>query len=135
MSSPGVNQTFEQEMTWAVENPIKVPPLTETKAELLIKETGYSGEFEEEITFEGRVLVNYEHRKTKEHLITISENVTKLFKKSLGFGVNEQGKPTFVVKGTCKAKYGLQQDVRLTQIRLEDLPEDRVGESLDGFNQ
>ncbi|XP_005104905.1 uncharacterized protein LOC101857969 [Aplysia californica] len=121
----GTSQTFEQELSWTVDNSILVPPGYETKAELVIKENDYNGDFEELVTFEGRVMVTYEHKKTREHITTISENVRKLFDSRLGFKKDELGRPTFRVKGTCKCRFGMEQDVKLTETPMADPePED-----------
>ena len=117
--SKGASQSFEQTQDWKINNTIVVPSRMETKAEMTVKEIVTSWKFEQEITYEGRVLVSYEHRKTREHLITVSENVNKLFDPSKQTGFMLKGdKLTFVVKGTVTAKYGDHMGILLTETKL-----------------
>jgi len=111
----GVSETFEQELSWSVDNQVKVPPGFETKAELVINEKSYNGDFEELVTFEGKVLVTFEDKKTREHIQTVKLEVNKLFTAASGFGKDNKGRPTFTVKGTCRSRFGVEQNVKLTE--------------------
>lgn len=53
--SKGICQTFEHELSWSVDNGIEVPPGYQTKAELVIREDNFNGDFQILTTFEGKV--------------------------------------------------------------------------------
>lgn len=116
----GVEQTFEQELSWSVDNAVSVPPGYETKAELVIKENKFSEDFEEKVVFEGRVVVTYVDRKTKEHVETVSVKVGNVFTSEHGFKKDNLKRPTFTVIGTCKCHYGMQQEVTLTESKIPE---------------
>ena len=68
------------------------------------------------VTFEGKVLVTFEDKKTREHITTLTLQVNKLFNSAAqGFRPDNKGRPTFTVKGTCKSRFGIEQNVRLTE--------------------
>uniref|UniRef100_A0A0B7A713 Uncharacterized protein n=1 Tax=Arion vulgaris TaxID=1028688 RepID=A0A0B7A713_9EUPU len=110
-----ITQTFEQELTWSVDNEISVPPGYQTKAELVIKEDSFNGEFQVLTTFEGKVVVTYETKKNKEHVSTVQVNLAKLLDRKKGFTIDEHKRPTFTVKGVCKCRFGVEQNVKLTE--------------------
>ncbi|GFR91825.1 hypothetical protein ElyMa_002602200 [Elysia marginata] len=115
----GQSQTFERQLVWSVDNSITVPPGFQTKAELVIKEDNYNGDFELPCHFEGTVLVTYENKK-RELVSTVREHVKKIFARQRGFSNDDQGRPLFVVKGCCKCRYGVEQSVKLTETPLEN---------------
>lgn len=115
----GQSQTFERQLVWSVDNSITVPSGYQTKAELEIKEDSYNGDFELPCHFEGTVLVTYENKK-RELVSTVREHVKKIFAKQRGFTEDSQGRPLFVVKGSCKCRFGVEQSVKLTETVLED---------------
>jgi hypothetical protein len=110
-----VSQTFEQELTWSVDNEIVVPPGYQTKAELVIREDNFNGDFVTPCVFEGKILVTYENKATKEHITTITASVNKLFDVKKGFVIDELKRPVFSVKGVCKCRFGVEQNVKLTE--------------------
>lgn len=112
----GVNETFEQELAWAVDNEIEVPPGHVTKADLVIKEDEFDGEFSIESRFEGKVVVTYETKKQpREHVMTVVRDVKRLMTKDKGFKIDEEGRPCFVTRGKCKCRFGIEQNVLLRQ--------------------
>ncbi|CAG5116401.1 unnamed protein product, partial [Candidula unifasciata] len=106
----GVCHTSEQELAWSVDNEIEVPP------------DHFNGDFQIVTTFEGKVLVTYESKKNRDHIATINVSVDKLFKGNKDFVFNEFGRPTFIAKGVCKCRFGVEQNVKLTEspIPIED---------------
>lgn len=115
----GVTETFEQELSWSVDNQIEVPSGYQTKAELVIKEDDYRGDFVIESTFDGKIVVTYENKKTREHITTINGHVKKVFKGKPGFRVDNLDRPVFTVKGVCKCRYGIEQNVMLTETKIQ----------------
>nr|KAG5709605.1 hypothetical protein BaRGS_001655 [Batillaria attramentaria] len=114
----GVNETFEQELAWTVDNEIEVPPGHMTKADLVIKEDEFDGEFTIESKFEGKVVVTYETKKQREHVATVVRNVKSFLNKENGFKTDDEGRPCFVTKGKCKCRFGIEQNVLLKQTTL-----------------
>lgn len=118
----GVNETFEQELAWAVDNEIEVPPGYVTKADLVIKEDEFDGEFTIESTFEGKVVVTYETKKQpREHVSTVVRDVKKFMTKDKGFKMDEEGRPCFVTRGKCKCRFGIEQNVLLRQSAINEV--------------
>ncbi|KAK6989426.1 Lin-24 (twenty-four) like [Biomphalaria glabrata] len=114
----GYSSTSEQELAWGVDSEIVVPSGYQTTAELVFKEDDFSGDFEILTTFEGKISVSYEHKKTKELIGTVVDKVARIFNPKSGFSKDNEGRPTFLVKGVCKCKFGVEQSVNLTETRL-----------------
>ncbi|KAH9489311.1 hypothetical protein Btru_057070 [Bulinus truncatus] len=113
----GVNRTIEQEFVWGMDSEISVSPGHQTKAELVIQEGEINGEFEMLTTFDGKILVTYENKKNKDFITTIYGSVNKIFLDN-GFAVDNMKRPTFLVKGICKCRFGIDQFIKLTETLL-----------------
>ncbi|XP_025110384.1 uncharacterized protein LOC112573904 [Pomacea canaliculata] len=113
----GVNETFEQELTWTVDNEIEVPSGHVTTAELVIKEDEFDGEFTTKTTFQGKVIVVYE---TKQHdfVDAVQRDVTAFLTPDKGFTKDKAGRPVFITKGKCRCRFGIEQNVLLKQSQL-----------------
>ncbi|CAL1544331.1 unnamed protein product [Lymnaea stagnalis] len=114
----GYSSTTEQELTWGVDSEIVVRPGYQTKAELIFTEDDFNGDFEVLTSFEGKVIVTYENKKNKDHILTVTESVSKIFNSKNGFSKDSDGRPTFLVKGVCKCRFGVEQSVNLSEILL-----------------
>ncbi|XP_059155256.1 uncharacterized protein LOC131940580 [Physella acuta] len=114
----GYSATNEQELTWAVDSEISVPPGYKTKAELVFTEDDFNGDFEILTTFEGKILVTYESKKSRDHISTVTVHVAKVFNSKSGFTLDDTGRPTFLVRGVCKCRFGVEQNVNLTETPL-----------------
>ncbi|XP_076463290.1 uncharacterized protein LOC143295460 [Babylonia areolata] len=115
--SKGVNETFEQELAWSVDNEIEVPSGHVTKADLVIKEDEFDGEFTIETRFEGKAAVIFETKK-HEHVMTVFRDVKNVLKKKDGFKIDDEGRPCFITRGKCKCRFGIEQNVLLKQSQL-----------------
>ncbi|CAL1538953.1 unnamed protein product [Lymnaea stagnalis] len=135
----GNKVSTKQETTWTVRSDIIVPPASWIKADLVITEKNYNGDFEVLATFDGEILA-YVGKKSKinpldklkifmtREVLLLKEgyeeyrfNVRDLFTSDWGFKNDDKGRPTFLSKGTCKCKYGIQQDVFLA-VHKESAP-------------
>ncbi|CAL1544327.1 unnamed protein product [Lymnaea stagnalis] len=105
----------EQELTWGVDSEITVEPGHCVRAELVVKESDFSGEFEEVVTFDGDVAISYYHKKEKYIVETLEDSVAKIFVTKHGFGTDIKGRPTFNIRGVCKCKYGMEQFINLIE--------------------
>ncbi|KAI8786789.1 hypothetical protein BgiBS90_011927 [Biomphalaria glabrata] len=112
-----LNRTIEQELLWGMDSEITVSPGHQTKAELVIQEGEMNGEFEMLTTFDGKVLVTYEHKKSQDFISTIYGNVSRIFVDH-GFTPDDLKRPTFLVKGDCKCRFGIDQFIRVTETPL-----------------
>jgi hypothetical protein len=84
-------ETFEEELTWSVDNQISVPPKFKTKAELVIKEDDYTSHFKTESQFRGKVHVTLRNKKDNTPITTITGDVKQIFTKDKGFRVDKTG--------------------------------------------
>ncbi|CAL1544325.1 unnamed protein product [Lymnaea stagnalis] len=105
----------EQELKWGVDSEITVTPGHCVRAELVVKETEYSGEFEEVVTFDGDVSISYLHKKDNLIVETFQDKVAKIFITKHGFKADKAGRPTFTITGVCKRKVGVEQFVNLIE--------------------
>ena len=113
------NETFEEDLSWSIDNQISVPPKFKTKAELEITEEEFIKYFETESTFQGVIHVTV-HNKRGDAIKTIHEDVTKIFPERF-FNVNKDaGVVSFKSYGMCKFRFGIDQHVKLIQSKITD---------------
>ncbi|CAG2189939.1 unnamed protein product [Mytilus edulis] len=110
-------ETFEEELTWSIDNQISVPPKFKTKAELVIKEDDYTSHFKTESQFRGKVHVTLRNKKDNSPITTITGDVKQIFTKDKGFRVDKTG-IYYVTEGRCKCRFGIEQHVCLKQEKL-----------------
>lgn len=112
--------TTEEELVWGVDSTVRVPPLCETVAELVILEDHYVRGFTIESRLSGRVIVTVTNLKDNNSLVTIIEGkIADIIRglanySSMGFVV-QNDTVSFTTKGICKFKYGVEQKVRITE--------------------
>lgn len=114
----GSEETFEEELTWSIDNQISVPPKYKTKAELVIKEDEYTSHFKTESQFRGKVHVTLRNKKDNTPITTITGDVKQIFTKDKGFKVDKTG-IYYITEGRCKCRFGIEQHVCLKQEKLE----------------
>ena len=117
--SKASGETFEEELTWAVDSQIKVPPKYKTKAELVIQEDEYSGKFSVKSKFSGKIHISLRNKKDNNILTTINGDVRQIFTPDQGFIVNQLGVYS-ITEGVCHCRYGIQQHLNLNQEPLEE---------------
>ncbi|KAK2150654.1 hypothetical protein LSH36_396g01008 [Paralvinella palmiformis] len=120
-------ETIEQEMTWAAESTIVVPPHRAATAEMVVLEKQQTGDFVVLTTVRGTVLVRYNSLNDNSLLFSQSgkihyvigeylKQVRSLGKAFRGIDVNkEQGTVIFQTKGRCTFRFGIKQMVRVNQ--------------------
>jgi hypothetical protein len=111
---------FEEELVWSLDSQIEVQPRSKTRAELVIKEDEYDGNFKVETILEG--IINVKLRsKVNGDLITIitCNDISQIFTPEKGFTKIEAGKVKFVNVGRCFCRYGVEQKVDVTQLPLD----------------
>ncbi|XP_059155251.1 uncharacterized protein LOC131940577 [Physella acuta] len=126
-----------QELKWVIDNVIMVPAHHWVKVEVIVKEENYNGEFEKLLTFDGDIVV---HLLKKEKDIVerfqsliynamrgtrvkrVSTGCEKLtfpvhtiMTPARGFVLDNNGKPTYMVKGHCECRFGVEQEVIITE--------------------
>lgn len=106
--------TFTQQMVWAVDNQVSVPSGYKTKADLVIVEKEYAGTFTMAVHYSGQINVVI---RSKNSTGTFSVDVTDIFDEENGFTVNDDV-ATFICQGSCKCRYGVEQSVKLTQEKI-----------------
>ena len=116
-------QTFEEEMTWAVDNVIKVPPKHKTTAQLVISEDCFSSKFSVKTHLSGPVVVTFTNLKDNNSFVTSkSTTIADIIKRETenglkGFTVSNNV-VTFETKGVCSFQYAIEQHVKLQQESL-----------------
>ncbi|XP_050400176.1 uncharacterized protein LOC126817338 [Patella vulgata] len=112
-----VEETFEEELTWSVDNQITVPAGFITQADLVIKEDSFTGDFKSETKFDGKIHVALRSRKDNSVINNITGRVQDIFTKGKGFKVDKTG-CYFTTIGKCKCRFGVEQHVKLSQKRI-----------------
>jgi len=114
-------ETIEEELTWGVDSQVKVPPNTETTAELVITEAQCSGAFTMLIKFQGRVVVSFTNMRENNCLVTVIEGemgeiILREIEKGLkGFRVERNRLVIAETRGKCNFKFGIEQHVKITE--------------------
>uniref|UniRef100_A0A915BEU0 Uncharacterized protein n=1 Tax=Parascaris univalens TaxID=6257 RepID=A0A915BEU0_PARUN len=112
--------TTEEELIWGVDSTVRVPPLCETVAELVILEEHHTRSFTIEGRLSGKVIVTVTNLRDNNSLVTIIEGkIADIIRgtpnyPAMGFVVTNDV-ATYTMKGTCKFKYGVEQKVRITE--------------------
>ncbi|MFH4977800.1 hypothetical protein AB6A40_004509 [Gnathostoma spinigerum] len=112
--------TTEEELTWGVDSNVRVPPLCETVAQLVILEERHTRKFSIENHLSGRIIVTVTNLRDNNSLVTIIEGrISDIIRGSTnytkrGFTVNNDI-VSFTTKGTCTFKYGVEQNVKITE--------------------
>ena len=123
-------QTFEEELTWGVESVIKVKPEHIAEAQLVVKERKQSGDFIITTKVSGTVYVNFTSVRDNNSFLkatggdigVIMEQYLEMERRkgeALEFVTIDDGVVTIVTKGSCRFRYGIQQEVRVDQNKLE----------------
>ena len=108
-------ETFEEELTWSVDSQVTVSPNQKTTAELVIKEEEYSGHFTIKSRFEGKVHVTLRNKKDHSIVTTLTGDAEQIFTQDRGFLMDGRHGPYAITQGICKCKYGIEQQVKLSQ--------------------
>lgn len=124
------DETFEEELLWSVDNQITVPPKFKTKANLVIKEDEYTSHFKTESKFEGKIHVTLRHKKDNTPITTLTTDVKKLFTGDKGFRVDKSG-IYFITQGRCRCRFGIEQHVKLSQTKVQDVKDDEGVDEVD----
>ncbi|XP_064628684.1 uncharacterized protein LOC135488143 isoform X2 [Lineus longissimus] len=119
-------ETKEEELNWAVDSQIRVPPKHETVAELVISEEQYAAQFTIETTIRGTVHVVFTNLSDNNSFVkSVDSNIVDIFRKKISEGrlksFNIDGnciRSQF--KGLCKFRYGIEQHVKLSEAALNN---------------
>jgi len=110
-----LRDTVRVPMTWALRDSVVVGAGRELQATMVVLEDVLEGEFQDTVTFDGRVSVVFTDRKTGEEQGSVTENVREVFTARDGFGQDDCGRPYFTLRGTCHGRLGSEQVVTLTE--------------------
>lgn len=118
--SKSEGETIEKELIWSVDSTIKLPPQTKTLANLVINQQEYDGKFKVISKFWGRIIVCIHNRKDNNNFMrSVEGDMKEIFRSKDGFTVN--GKVvTYVSEGTCHFRFGVDQQVHLQQLPLNN---------------
>ena len=124
-------QSIEETLTWGVESQIRVKRGHVAEAELVVNERKQNGDFIVLSRIQGTVLVRfYNIRNNNQAFRFISNNIYGILEKyadmerrkgqALDFVEFEEESDTVIVKtkGTCRFKYGINQEVKVDQKEL-----------------
>ena len=84
------------------------------------QEDEFDGEFTIKSVFEGKVVVTYETKKQREHVMTVVRDVKRIMTKENGFKFDDEGRPCFITRGKCKCRFGIEQNVLLKQTAIAE---------------
>ncbi|TKR65119.1 hypothetical protein L596_025573 [Steinernema carpocapsae] len=114
--------TTEEELTWGVDNNIRVMPHSECTAQLVILEDNAVRKFAIENRLTGKVIVTVTNLKENNSLVTIIDgNIVEIIRGmpdhgAKGFVIRDQA-VWYTTKGTCKFKYGVEQRIKITETK------------------
>ncbi|WKY05362.1 hypothetical protein Q1695_005961 [Nippostrongylus brasiliensis] len=115
--------TNEEELCWGVDSCVRVPPSSETVAELVILEEQCKRDFRIENRMSGKVLVTVTNLKLNNSLVTVIEgNIADIIRgmhnyAAKGFTI-EGNVVKYETKGTCIFRYGVEQKVKINEVAL-----------------
>ncbi|CAI9721542.1 Hypothetical predicted protein [Octopus vulgaris] len=118
-------ETFEEELVWAVDSQVSVQPGYKTSANLVIREEEYIGSFTSETSFQGLIHVTLRNKKDQSEMKTMTIPVTQVFTAEKGFtcdGVSS----IFVNTGECRCRFGIEQKLTLAEEKLEENVEENT---------
>lgn len=116
-----VQESFEQELTWGVDSQVKVPPKHKTTASLMINEDEYNGTFTVKTKLSGKITVSITNTRDNNAFVkSIEGDIAEIIKKEVydnGLqGVNvEKNVVTYVTKGKCFLRFGVEQHVSINE--------------------
>ena len=118
--------TFEEDMTWAIDSQIKVPPMHHTQAELVVTEKQYDAKFTVVTKFAGKVHVVITNTKDNNSFVQSIEG--NIFDIVNGEIKNKGMRACYVsgkwicyeTRGTCDFRYAVEQKVQLKQTPVEE---------------
>ncbi|XP_059155267.1 uncharacterized protein LOC131940584 [Physella acuta] len=105
----------EHELIWRLDTRLEVEPGHSIRVEMVVQEDMYDGDFEMLTTFDGVVIVTYYDKKNNEVIDSFQDVVSSIFTPDKGFLMDNRNRPTFLVKGRCKCRYGVEQFVRVRE--------------------
>ena len=116
----------DYEMRWSVNSQVRVAPRTCTKAELVIDEEEFHGDFSVQVQFYGRITATISTRQSPNvYLKFIDGDIVQIVRDSLetnrrltGLEIQQQDNLSivqYVMRGKCAFRYGIQQHVVLNQ--------------------
>jgi hypothetical protein len=119
-------ETKEEELSWAIDSQIRVPPKHQTVAELVISEEQYAAQFTINTTFRGTVHVVFTNLNDNNSFVkSVDGDIVEIFRNKISKGRLR----TFKIdgncvrtqfKGLCKFRYGIEQHVKLTEVPLNN---------------
>ncbi|CAJ0604339.1 unnamed protein product [Cylicocyclus nassatus] len=115
--------TSEEELSWGVDSCVRVPPSSETVAELVILEEQCRRDFRIENRMSGKILVTVTNLKLNNSLVTVIEgNIADIIR-----GMPNYGSKGFTIEGnivkyetvgTCIFRYGVEQKVKINETAI-----------------
>lgn len=106
-----------------MDSTVRVPPQTETIAELVVEEAQHQGGFIMHTHFYGRVIVSVTNLKDNNSLVTVIEGkVGDIIRNELTRGLRgftvDGDICAYETRGQCHFKFGVEQRVRITELPL-----------------
>jgi len=112
-------QCYEEELVWGVDSQIKVKPHHKTTAELVVNEDQYESKFKVKSFFSGKIHVTILNLRDNNSFVkSVSGDIVNIMNGEQGFNI-ENDQVTFVSKGTCNFRYGVEQNIQLNEEALE----------------
>ena len=119
-------ESIEEEITWAVDSQIKVPPMHHTQAALVVTEKQYGAKFKVVTKFAGKVHVTITNTKDNNSFVSsVDGNIFDI----VNAEIKRKGShPCYVsgrwicyeTRGSCSFQYAVEQQVVLSQTPVEE---------------
>lgn len=119
-------ETIEEEIIWAVDSQIKVPPRHTTTAELVVSEDGFSSSFKVDSKVSGKVIVTVTDLNSNNSMVKCMENqigaiLSQAIQKGSVSGVKVQRNiVSYTTHGKCSFRYAVEQHVKISEEAIEN---------------
>ncbi|XP_059139833.1 uncharacterized protein LOC131927973 [Physella acuta] len=113
--SKGSDVEKEQKLIWSVNSRLRVKPNQTAKVEMVVKEQEFNEDFEQLCTFDGFVTLMYVTKKDREPIVFLELTAADILTSCHGFHPDHDGKPTFVMKGTCSCRMAVEQSIYVSE--------------------
>lgn len=121
----GIEDTHEESITWAVDSTVKVPSKTCTTAEMVVKEKEFNATYKMKVKIRGQVVVSITNLRDNNSFIqSVDGDFAQIMKKEAekgnsGFTI-EEGTVIWVIEGSCKFRFGIEQQIQLQEESLTE---------------
>nr|CDS21304.1 expressed conserved protein [Echinococcus granulosus] len=114
-------EVMEEELCWSLDTQVVIQPGHRTKADFVITEGNYTGIFQVDTVFEGKISVILRNKRKQPVTMLNIDDLRVFLRPEQGFKPLPNGNPVSVVftnEGICTCSYGIEQHVELREEKI-----------------